>query len=103
MAFIFWRVLLYRKKAHAKPVTEYKCICIIDLANNQLLNAEGYVKASLADVQLQSRIRFNSRYLSSYLVLKWNKNVLTLVEGDFLYGGIIAVEMALIAKGIKRG
>ena len=39
-ALIFWRTMAYRKKINAKPVNELKCICIIDLTTNNLLDGQ---------------------------------------------------------------
>ena len=99
-ALIFWRVLVYRKKINAKPVSELKCICIIDLTANNLLDGKQNILAPLNQVQLSRKMQFTSS--SPELVLQWNKNTLTLVEGNPFAGGIAAVEQALILKGIKR-
>jgi hypothetical protein len=97
---IFWRVTAYRKKINAKPVNELKCICIIDLTTNNLLDGQQNILAPLHAVQMQRKMQITSS--SPQLVLKWDKNTLTLVEGNPFSGGIAAVEKALISKGIKR-
>ncbi len=97
---IFWRVTVYRKKINTIPVNELKCICIIDLISNNLLDGNKNLLAPLEDVQLQRKMQITSS--SPQLVLQWNKNILTLVEGNPFSGGIAAVEKALILKGIKR-
>ena len=99
-AAIFWRVLLYRKKISAMPLNDLKSICIIDFAANNLLNGEHIILAPLQTVQLQRKMQFTSS--SAKLVLQWNKNSLTLVEGNPFSGGITAVEKALISKGITN-
>ncbi len=98
-AVIFWRVFAYRKKVNAKPVTELKCICIIDLNNNTLLDGQQNILASLDQVILTRKMQLTSS--SKQLVLQWNKNSLTIVEGNPFSGGIDAVEEVLISKGIK--
>jgi hypothetical protein len=99
-AFIFWKVIVYRKKINAKPVSELKCICIIDLNNNTLLDENQNTLASLNHVQLSRKMQLTSS--SPSLVLQWNKNALTLVQGNPFDGGITAVQEVLIAKGINR-
>lgn len=99
-AFIFWRVVVYRKKVNAKPVDELKCICIIDLNNNTLLDEKQNILAPLNQVQLSRKMQLTSS--SKQLVLQWNKNTLNIVEGNPFSGGIAAVEEVLISKGIKR-
>jgi hypothetical protein len=99
-ALIFWRVMVYRKKINAKPVSELKCICIIDLTANTLLDGQQNILAPLDQVILTRKMQLTSS--SKQLVLQWNKNTLTLVEGNPFAGGIAAVEQALISKGIKR-
>lgn len=99
-AIIFWRVIAYRKKLNAIPVNELKCICIIDLASNKLLDGQLNLLAPLENVYLSRKMQFTSS--SPELLLKWNKNRLTLVEGNPFSGGIAAVEKTLVSKGIKR-
>ncbi len=99
-AFIFWRVLAYRKKISTIPVDELNCICIIDLAANNLLNGQQHILAPLSTVQLHRKMQITSS--SPSLLLKWNNNSLILVEGNPFSGGIAAVEKALISKGIKK-
>lgn len=99
-AIIFWRVLVYRKSVNAKPVAELKCICIIDLAANNLLDGQQNLLAPLSHVQLTRKMQLTSS--SKQLVLQWHKSTLTIVEGNPFSGGIADVEKALIAKGIKR-
>ncbi|MBK8521357.1 MAG: hypothetical protein WAT20_15210 [Ferruginibacter sp.] len=99
-SLIFWRVLVYRKKVNAKPVNELKCICIIDLNNKTLLDDQQNIMAPLNQVILIRKMQLTSS--SKQLALQWNKNTLTLVEGNPFAGGIEAVEQALISKGIKR-
>jgi len=99
-ALIFWRITAYRKKLNAIPVNELKCFCIIDLAANNLLDGNLNLLAPLEDVQLVRKMQITSS--SPQLVIQWNKNSLTLVEGNPFSGGIAAVEKALISKGIKR-
>lgn len=98
-ALIFWRITAYRKKLNAIPVNELKCICIIDLTANNLLDGQQNLLAPLEDVQLLRKLQFTSS--SPELVLKWNKNALTVVQGNPFSGGIAAVEKVLILKGIK--
>ncbi len=100
IAFIFWRVLAYRKKLGALPLNELKCICIIDLASNQLLDGKQNILAPLNALQLTRKMQITSS--SPSLLLKWNNNSLTLVEGNPFSGGIAAVEKALISKGLKN-
>jgi len=99
-ALIFWRTTAYRKKLNATPLNELKCICIIDLAGNNLLDGHRNVLAPLTQVQLIRKMQFTSS--SPELVLKWNKNTLTLVQGNPFSGGIAAVEKTLIFKGIRK-
>lgn len=99
-ALIFWRITAYRKKLNAIPVNELKCICIIDLTANNLLDGQQNLLAPLEDVQLVRKMQITSS--SPQLVLQWNKNSLTLVEGNPFSGGIAAVEKVLLVKGIKR-
>lgn len=99
-ALIFWMIIAYRKRLNAKPVSELKCICIIDLTSNNLLDGEENLLAPLREVQLIRKMQFTSS--SPELVLKWNKNTLTLLQGNPFSGGITAVENILISKGIKR-
>lgn len=99
-ALIFWRIITYRKKINAIPVNELKSICIIDLAANNLLDGQQNVLAPLDEVILTRKMQFTSS--SPELVLKWNKNTLTLVQGNPFSGGIAAVENILISKGLKR-
>ena len=99
-SLIFWRVLVYRKKVNAKPVNELKCICIVDLNNKTLLDDQQNIMAPLNQVILTRKMQITSS--SKQLVLQWNKNTLTLVEGNPFSGGIAAVEEVLISKGIKR-
>jgi hypothetical protein len=98
--FIFWRVTVYRKKINAKPFNELKCICIIDINNNTLLDEQQNTLAPLEQVILTRKMQLTSS--SKQLVLQWNKNTLTIVEGNPFAGGVSAVEKALISKGIKR-
>lgn len=99
-AFIFWKVNVYRKKLHAKPVSELTCICIIDLNYNTLLDEQQNTLASLNQVQLSRKMQLTSS--SPSLVLQWNKNAMTIVQGNPFSGGIAAVEQTLISKGIRR-
>jgi len=99
-AIIFWRIIAYRKKINASPVNEMKWICIIDLTGNNLLDGQQNMLAPLAEVQLSKKMQFTSS--SPELVLKWDKHVLSLVEGNPFSGGIAEIEKALIAKGIKK-
>lgn len=98
-ALVFWRILAYKKKLNSRPVSELKCICIIDLAGNKLLDGLQNLLAPLKDVQLLRKMQLTSS--SSQLVLSWDKNKLTIVEGNPFSGGIAAVENALLIKGIK--
>ena len=99
-SIIFQRIIAYRKKINALPVNELKCICIIDLNNNNLLDGQQNVLAPLNQVQMLHKMQITSS--SPQLVLRWNKNTLTVVEGNPFSGGIAAVEKTLILKGIKR-
>lgn len=99
-SIIFQRIIAYRKKLNAIPFNELKCICIIDLNSNNLLDGQQNLLVPLKDVQLLRKMQITSS--SPKLVLQWNKNSLTLVEGNPFSGGIAAVEKALILKGIKR-
>lgn len=99
-ALIFWRIALYRNKINAIPGDLLKRICIIDLTANDLLDDQENFLAPLHAVQLKRKRQLTSR--SPSLVLTWNKNTLTLVEGNPFSGGIAAVEKALISKGINR-
>lgn len=99
-ALIFWRVMVYRKKLNAKPAHELKFICIIDLSANNLLDGQQNMLAPLEDVSMLRKMQFTSS--SPELILKWNNNTLTVVQGNPFSGGITAVEKALISKGIKR-
>jgi len=99
-ALIFWRVMVYRKKINAKPVNELKCICVIDLTGNNLLDGQQNILAPLNEVQLMRKMQLTSS--SKQLVLQWNKNTLTIVEGNPFSGGISAFEKTLISTGIKR-
>ena len=98
-AFVSWRIIAYRKKLNAVPVTQLKCICIIDLAANNLLDGQQNLMAPLKDVQLQRKMQLTSS--SPALLLAWSNNALTIVEGNPFSGGIAAVEKVLISKGIK--
>ncbi|MBL7703898.1 MAG: hypothetical protein JNM14_16730 [Ferruginibacter sp.] len=100
VALIFWLILNYRKKINARPVSEMKWLCIIDLAGNNLLDGQQNLLAPLHQVELLRKMQFSSS--SPQLVLKWGKQVLSLVEGNPFAGGIAAVERALALKGIKR-
>lgn len=99
-ALIFWSILVFRKKVNAKPVNELKCICIIDLNNNTLLDEQQNILASLDAVILTRKMQLTSS--SKQLELQWNKNKLSIVEGNPFSGGIAAVEKVLISKGINR-
>ncbi len=99
-AFIFWRIVIYRKKINALPVDEMKWICIIDLSRNLLLDGQQNTLATLQEVQLTRKMQFTSS--SPELILKWDKHVLSLVEGNPFSGGIADIEKALASKGIKR-
>lgn len=99
-AFISWRVSAYRKKINTVPVNEMKWTCIIDLTANKLLDGQQHVLAPLERVQLVRKMQFTSS--SPELILKWDKHVLSLVEGNPFSGGIAAVEKALGSKGITR-
>ncbi len=99
-ALIFWRILAYRKKINALPFNEMKWTCIIDLAGNNLLDGQQNILAPLEQVQLTKKMQFTSS--SPELVLKWDKHVLSLVEGNPFSGGIAAIEKALISKGVKK-
>lgn len=99
-AFICWKVNAYRKKMNAKPVSELECICIIDIGANLLLDGKQNMLAPLDQVKLNRKMQLTSS--SSKLVLQWNKNSLTVVEGNPFSGGIADIEKALLAKGIKR-
>jgi hypothetical protein len=99
-ALIFWRIMAYRKKINALPFNELSCICIIDFAANNLLDGQQNLLAPLKDVALMRKMQFTSS--SPELVLKWNKNTLSVVQGNPFSGGISAIEKALISKGIKR-
>jgi hypothetical protein len=100
VSLIFWAILSYRKKINALPADQMKWICIIDLTNNQLLDGHQKMLAALEEVQLSRKMQFTSS--SPELVLKWDKQVLSLVEGNPFSGGIAEIEKALIAKGIKK-
>ncbi|MEO6542037.1 MAG: hypothetical protein ABIN74_13625 [Ferruginibacter sp.] len=97
---VSWRITAYRKKLNTRPLNELKCICIIDLADNKLLDGQQHILSLLEDVQLLRKMQITSS--SPQLVLTWDKNTLTIVEGNPFSGGIGAVEKALILKGIKR-
>lgn len=99
-SFIFWKVNAYRKKMNAKPVSELECICIIDIGANTLLDGKQNVLAPLHQVKLTRKMQITSS--SPKLVLQWNKNSLTVVEGNPFSGGIADIEKALLAKGIRR-
>ena len=88
------------KKINARPINELESICIIDLDGNKLLDGQQNILAPLNQVQLLRKMQFASS--SPELVLKWNKNTLTLVKGNPFSGGISAVESALISKGMKK-
>lgn len=99
-AVAFWRLKKYSNKLNAKPVEELTCICIIDLAANTLQDGKKNILTSLDTVKLQRKMQITSS--SPSLLLTWNNNTLTIVEGNPFSGGISAVKNALIAKGIKR-
>lgn len=99
-ALIFWSVIAYRKKLNSIPVNELKYICIIDLNNNSLLDGQQNILAPLNQVQLSRKMQLTSS--SPSLVLQWNKNAMTIVQGNPFSGGIAAVEQTLISKGIRR-
>ena len=99
-ALIFWRVIAYRKKLNSIPVNELKYICIIDLNNNTLLDEQQNILAPLEQVLLSRKMQITSS--SPALILQWNKNALTLVQGNPFSGGIAAVEKILLSKGINR-
>ncbi|MEO6254888.1 MAG: hypothetical protein ABIO79_16375 [Ferruginibacter sp.] len=99
-ALVFWRIIAYRKKLNAKPVNVQACICIIDLVANNLLDGQQNLLAPLNAVQLQRKMQITSS--SPELVLRWDKNALTIVKGNPFSGGIASVEKALILKGIKK-
>lgn len=99
-AFIFWRVHSYRKKINNKPVSELECMCIIDLNNNNLLDAKQNILAPLAEVILKRKMQITSS--SASLLLSWHTSALKIVEGNPFSGSVEAVENVLIAKGIKR-
>lgn len=98
-ALISRRTWVFRKKQNAKPVAELKAICSIDLNNNNLLDDEQNILASLNAVHMS-----RSRQLASSaakLQLVWKTGNLTIVEGNPFSGGVEAIEKALILKGIK--
>jgi len=99
-ALISWKVIAYRKKLNARPVNQLTCICIIDLATNNLLDSKQHIISPLADVSLLRSMQLSSS--SPKLQLAWPANTLTIVEGNPFAGGVDAVEKALILKGIKR-
>jgi hypothetical protein len=98
-ALVSWKIIGYRNRLNAKPVNELKCICIIDLAAQNLLDGQQHVLSPLQHVHLQRKMQITSS--SRQLVLTWNKNSLSIVEGNPFSGGIDAVEKTLLAKGIK--
>ena len=99
-AFIFWRVMLYRKKINATPLNELRSVCVLDLSANNLIDAEGNILSQLTAVQLMRAMQFSSS--SPALSLRWDKGSLTIVKGNPFAGGISAVEKFLISKGIKK-
>jgi len=98
-ALIFWRTLAFRKKQNAKPVEQLETICIIDLANNNLLDGQQNILAPLSTVRLSRSMQLTSS--APKLQLAWKAGKLTIVEGNPFSGGVEAVEKALILKGIK--
>ena len=99
-ALIFWRVLVYRKKINSTPPESLSCMCIIDLSANTLLDADQNVLSSLDAVRMLRKMQLGSS--SPALVLQWNNDAITLVQGNPFSGGIAAVENTLVSKGIRR-
>lgn len=99
-ALIVWRILSYRKKINSIPFEKLKNICVIDFTNNNLLDSNNNILASLDDVTLKRKMQLASS--SPKLVLMSNKKSLVLVKGSPFSGGITAVEIALISKGINN-
>lgn len=99
-AFVFWRVMLYRKKINARPLNELRYVCVLDLGTNNLLDAAGNILSPLNAVQLMRAMQFSSS--SPSLALRWNNGSLTIVKGNPFAGGISAVEKVLISKGMKK-
>lgn len=99
-AFIFWKIIAYRKRINSIPFNELKSICVIDFTSNNLLDAQQNILSSLDAVQLVRKMQITSS--SPALVLKWNKKTLAIVNGNPFSGGVSAVENALISKGLNR-
>ena len=97
-ALIFWRIIAYRKRINSIPLNELKCICVVDLMNKLLLDAQHQMLSPLDAVQLLRKMQITSS--SPKLVLKWNNETMTIVNGNPFSGGVSAIENALIAKGI---
>jgi hypothetical protein len=96
---IFWGIAAYRKKVNAKPVTELKHLCIIDLTSQTLLDGNQNMLAPLAAVRLVRKMQITSS--SPELLLTWNTRSLTIVKGNPFSGGVGSVEKVLKAKGIS--
>lgn len=96
---IFWSILRYRKKINELPFNELKKICVVDFTNNNLLDADENILSSLDNVKLDRKMQLGSS--SPALIFKWNKNKLVIVKGSPFSGGVTAVEVALMSKGIN--
>ncbi len=98
--FIFWRIMVYKKKSDSIPPEKLDCVCIFDLAANKLLDGSKNVLASLDTVYITRQMQITSS--SPKLVLRYNNKTLTIAKGNPFSAGIAAIEKVLVSKGIKK-
>lgn len=88
-----------RNRAARLLPAQLHCICIFDLQNNNLLDANENVIAPLSEVKLKRKMQFTSS--SPTLHLQWGKKSMLLVSGNPFSGGIAAIEGILSQRGIR--
>ncbi|HEV7782410.1 MAG TPA: hypothetical protein VGO58_14145 [Chitinophagaceae bacterium] len=98
-ALVFWRVSLYHKKVSAIPPHELQHIAIVDLENNNLLDAQQNVLTPLDQAWLTRKMQISSS--SPELIISWGRGSLSIVKGNPFSGGIARIERALLSKGIR--
>lgn len=100
VTIVFWRVWLYQKKVRAIPVHELKAIAIIDLENNNVLDAEENILTPINQAYLIRKMQLGSS--SPELIIHWGRGSLSIVRGNPFSGGIAKIEKVLLSKGIRK-
>lgn len=98
--FIFWRIMVYRKKIASIPPDKLECICIFALDTNKLLDGNKNVLASLDAVYITRQMQLTSS--SPKLVLRYGNNVITIAKGNPFSAGIDAIQNILVSSGVQK-